>query len=326
MAPARDETFDPAQPALIVKYGATKKKYRPLLRDIVVLGRGQGCDIGLVSPEVAPVHCVLLRLPSGWVIRDCSGRATRVNGQPIIEEPLKDGDIITLGTFSFEAHLPATSTSPVVVAGAIATGANPAGAGCGDNSRISRLERSRRKLAEQALRLRQRVRELEADDEARTRQQQELDRLEELLRAARKELTQKNQALDKRQAELDAYARHLKREAQQLREQAHETEAEAVRLQVQNDQERRRLEQLQAELQARLHELEMVTDSLEAEREALSAEREQLFREREYLEEQRRLLIRERQQAESERETKMDSPSRIESARKLLEAIKNRRQ
>ncbi|MFQ3650256.1 MAG: FHA domain-containing protein [Gemmataceae bacterium] len=311
MAPAREETFDPTQPTLIVKYGNTKKKYRPLLRDIVVLGRGQGCDIGLLSPEVAPVHCVLLRLPSGWVIRDCSGRATRVNGHPVVEEPLKDGDIITLGTFSFEAHLPG---SPVSSAAPV------------DNAKLIHLERSRRKFAEQALRLRQRVRELEADDQSRTRQQQELDRMEELLRSARQEVTQKNQALEKRRTELDAYARHLKREAQILREQAHEAEADAVRMQVQNEQERRRLEHLQAELQGRLHELETVSDTLEAEREALSAEREQLFREREYLEEQRRLLIRERQQAEAHRETKMDSPSRIESARKLLEAIKHRRE
>src|SRR5262245_11804813 len=106
MGRPREESFDPTQPTLIVKYGTTKKKYRPLRRDLVVLGRGPACDIGLVSPEGAPVHCVLVRLSSGWIIRDCSGRATRVNGQPITEEPLRDGDTITVGTFSFEAHLP----------------------------------------------------------------------------------------------------------------------------------------------------------------------------------------------------------------------------
>jgi pSer/pThr/pTyr-binding forkhead associated (FHA) protein len=317
MVRTREESFDPSQPALIVKYGATKKKHRPLLRDVVVLGRGQGCDIGLVSPEVAPVHCVLLRLPTGWIIRDCSGRATRLNGQPITEEPLKDGDIITVGTFSFEAHLPSKS-------GATVTTGTPASTA--DARKIDHLERSRRKLAEQALRLRTRVRELESDDEARHRQQQELDRMEELLRSARKEAIQKNQALEKRRSELDAYARHLKREAQNLRDQAHDAEADAVRMQVQNDIERRRIEQLQTELQGRLDELESVTDALEAERESLSAEREQLFREREYLEEQRRLLVRERQQGQAERDTKMDSPSRIESARKLLDTIKNRRE
>jgi chromosome segregation ATPase len=310
MARAHEESLDPTQPTLVVKYGATKKKYRPLLRDIVVLGRGQGCDIGLVSPEVAPVHCVLLRLPGGWVIRDCSGRATRLNGQPISEEPLKDGDIITIGTFSFEAHLPATATKTVSTE---------------EMERSKHLERSRRRLAEQAIRLRSRLREFEEDDATRRRQQDELNRMEDLLRSARNEAVAKNQALEQRRGELDAYARHLKREAQGLREQAHELEADGVRMQVQNELERRRLEQLQSELQARLSELESVTDALEAERDALSAEREQIHREREYLEEQRRALLRERQ-TESERETKMDSPSRIESARKLLDAIKMRRE
>jgi hypothetical protein len=310
MAAAREDFLDPTQPTLIVKYGATKKKYRPLLRDIVLLGKGQGCDIGLVSPEVAPVHCVLLRLPTGWVIRDCSGRATRVNGQPIIEEPLKDGDIITIGTFSFEAHLPGATLAPV----------SPQ-----DITRLDHLEHSRRRLAAQAIRLRTRVRELEADDAIRQRQQEELNRMEELLRSERNEAIAKNHALEARRNELDAYARHLKREAQNLREQSHELEADAVRLQVQNEQERHRLEQLQSELQARLSELESVTDALEAERDTLSAEREQIHREREYLEEQRRALLRARQ-SEGERDTKMDSPSRIESARKLLEALKSRRE
>jgi pSer/pThr/pTyr-binding forkhead associated (FHA) protein len=103
-----DEKFDPRQPALIVVYGNTRRKHRPLDRDVVVLGRGPGCDLGLVSPEVAPVHCVLVRLAGGWRIRDCSGRAgTRLNGRPVHDEPLANGDIIQLGTFSFETYLPA---------------------------------------------------------------------------------------------------------------------------------------------------------------------------------------------------------------------------
>ena len=98
-----------AMPALIVTHGSTKKKRRPLAKDLIVLGRGPGCDIGLVSPEVANVHCILTRQPTGWTIRDCSGRATRVNGHTITEAPLRDGDSIQIGTFSFEAYLPGMS-------------------------------------------------------------------------------------------------------------------------------------------------------------------------------------------------------------------------
>ena len=74
-----------------------------------MLGRSPGCDIGLVSPEVAPVHCLIVRTMSGWRIRDCSGRATRINGKSIQDEPLRNGDVLQIGTFSFEAKLPAVA-------------------------------------------------------------------------------------------------------------------------------------------------------------------------------------------------------------------------
>src|SRR4051794_41202387 len=120
----QDNHVDPNKPALIVLYGATKRKCRPLTGPITVLGRNRGCDVGLVSPEVAPVHCVIVRLPDGWRIRDCSGRATRVNGKSIQDAPLRHGDVIQIGTFSFEAHLPAGAALPA--ARAPAAGAPPA--------------------------------------------------------------------------------------------------------------------------------------------------------------------------------------------------------
>src|SRR5262249_25543062 len=92
--------IDPNQPSLLVLYGATKRKCRPLAADVTILGRNPGCDVRLVSPEVAPVHTVIVRLPGGWRIRDCSGRATRVNGKAVQDEVLNNGDVIQIGTFS----------------------------------------------------------------------------------------------------------------------------------------------------------------------------------------------------------------------------------
>jgi hypothetical protein len=109
---------DPARPALIVTYGNTSHKYRSLERDVVVVGRAPGCDVALASPEVAPVHCILARGANGWRIRDCSGRGgTRVNGSPVVDGPLKHGDTLQIGAFSFEAHLPG-DYSPVAGAAA----------------------------------------------------------------------------------------------------------------------------------------------------------------------------------------------------------------
>lgn len=140
------------QPALIVTYGNTTRKHRPLDRDILLLGRAPTCDIGLVSPEIAPVHCAIVRTGDGWLIRDCSGGrlATRINGRVIQEQPLQDTDVLQIGTFSFEVHLPACSSTlgpdhtPLVQPSAPA-------------ELVKRLERSRRHLAELALKKRRRA-------------------------------------------------------------------------------------------------------------------------------------------------------------------------
>src|SRR5262249_43325109 len=135
------EPLDPSKPALVVSYGNAARKVRPLDADLLVLGRSPVCDFHLVSPEVAPVHCVLVRRTSGWLLRDCSGRpGTRLNGRVVQESPLEDGDVIQVGAFSFKVHLPAAPT-----------GAPPTPA------LMERLQQSRRRLGRLALRLRKRL-------------------------------------------------------------------------------------------------------------------------------------------------------------------------
>jgi Inner membrane component of T3SS, cytoplasmic domain len=95
-------------PALIITYGHTPHKHRPLDRDLVLVGSGRHTDICLVSPEVAEVHCVLMRGPTGWQVRDGGSRiGTRLNGQAVRHAPLGHGDVLQIGTFIFRAHLPA---------------------------------------------------------------------------------------------------------------------------------------------------------------------------------------------------------------------------
>src|SRR5258706_8184270 len=139
------DTFDPTRPALRVTYGNTTKKHRILDGDLIVLGRSTVCDFNLVSPEVAPVHCVLARVAEGWKLRDCSGRpGTRVNGRVVQEILLDDGDIIQIGAFSFQAHLPPGHTPhslPEYI----------------DPERFKRVQRSRRRLVEWVQQLRKQL-------------------------------------------------------------------------------------------------------------------------------------------------------------------------
>jgi pSer/pThr/pTyr-binding forkhead associated (FHA) protein len=142
----REAAIKPGQAALIVTYGNTTRRYRPLESDLVILGRAPNCDFSLVSPEVAPIHCILQRRSDGWRIRDCCGGryATRLNGRPIHEELLHDCDVLQVGTFSFEMRLPTARPTPIVDDRMAA--------------RIKSLQRSRRNLVRLALRLRRRAR------------------------------------------------------------------------------------------------------------------------------------------------------------------------
>jgi pSer/pThr/pTyr-binding forkhead associated (FHA) protein len=147
-----EASIKPGQAALIVTYGNTTRKHHPLNGDLVVLGRAPTCDVSLVSPEVAPIHCILQRGSNGWRIRDCSGgrHATRLNGRPVQEETLHDSDVLQIGTFSFEVCLPSSRPTPV-------PGSTPV---VDDRmtARLKHLQRSRRNLVRLALRLRRKAR------------------------------------------------------------------------------------------------------------------------------------------------------------------------
>jgi hypothetical protein len=188
-----EELVDPDRPALLVLYGATRKKVRPLESELTVLGRAPGCDIGLVSPEVAPVHCVVVRLASGWRIRDCSGRSTRVNGKAISDEPLRNGDVLQVGTFSFEAHLPAAAAPPAA--------APPASRA--DGAELERLRQSRRRLGELALGLRRRLQEQSGTGAEMARREADLAAIERRARAAHGELQAQKLELEAGRRRLD---------------------------------------------------------------------------------------------------------------------------
>ncbi|MFO0844706.1 MAG: FHA domain-containing protein [Gemmataceae bacterium] len=346
MRKEQDDSIDPTRPALIVLYGATRRKFRPLEGDVVVLGRAPGCDIGLVSPEVAPVHCLLVRLGTGWRIRDCSGRATRVNGRAIHDEPLRNGDTIQVGTFSFEAQLPqAPPHVPAGVAGPV----------------IDRLQRSRRRLAELALGLRRRLREEacqhEHDASELERHRADVELMERRLRQMHQDhvgkqakVEEQEARLAQREGELEAYAGRLQAEADRLgrdaQDQLAQVEADLVAHRVEQNKEAERLSHWQHELQARQAELEATAaqvdeligrerDQLDRDREQVAREREQLGRERQEVSLLRADLERTRDAITAQtpipptasRETRLEAGpgARLESARRLLRDLSERR-
>src|SRR5262249_10030330 len=137
------------------------RKTRPLNGDLLVIGRAANCDLGLVSPEVAPVHCLIARVPHGYRIRDCSGGrvGTRLNGKTIQEASLHDGDDLQIGTFSFKVHLPDAGFEHLAASpnGAPVAAVAPSALLAAEAHQFERAQRSRRNLVRLALSLRRQL-------------------------------------------------------------------------------------------------------------------------------------------------------------------------
>jgi hypothetical protein len=287
----RPHTKFDSEPALIVTYGTTTRQHWPLGRDLLVLGRGHDCDVPLVSPEIAPIHCLVYRGQTGWSIRDLGSRAgTHVNGERIGNVVLCDGDTLQIGPFCFRAYLPADAVAPVAA----------------DDRVLRRLHRSRRNLARLALALRRRLRagrepalreslteelrqRLRACDEraaalAEAERELALDRgiLEQEFQALQQRVIQAEQEIARRQAEQEAELQARWRHVQQLcqeAEQAHlrhlqqtPPSAEGRRLDLRRQElahyaqylcrTRRRIHEQDAELERRRSELEQLHHQL----------------------------------------------------------------
>jgi hypothetical protein len=210
------EFLDPSQPALVVTYGHTPRKYRPLQGDLVVVGQGRSCDIALASPEVAEAHCVLYRGPEGWRLRDCGSRAgTRLNGKQVTESPLCDGDVLQVGNFNFRCHLPGGPAAPA------------------GGARERRLQHSRRQLARHALALRRRLREERlrraADAEEGGGLQGDLDYQMTLLRERLRASELRTQRLEQAERDVAADRARLAEETAALAARAEQAEQAVTR-------------------------------------------------------------------------------------------------
>lgn len=149
----RDEIrLDRTKPALIVRHGNAARKFFYLGRRGTVLGRAVECDIQLNGADIAMLHSLITCNGPAWHIRDLSGLiGTRINGEQIKETQLHNGDLLQIGMFAFEAHLPWAGRGN-------AADSHPEGEVY--RKRIAMLERARERLVRLARRLRSRVSDL----------------------------------------------------------------------------------------------------------------------------------------------------------------------
>lgn len=180
------------QPALIPIAGNFDRKPRSLDREVTTVGRARGCDLCLEANEISTLHCVIFRTADGFRIRDCNSRCgTRVNGESLKLARLFDGDIVNLGPFSFEFHVP--------------TALFPKENGRPDPAMIEHWRKSRERLVKRALKLRRKLRSrpLASPDEQDYHQKAHV-------------LKEKIRCYDQRFGDLEAAEKELSEERDQL--------------------------------------------------------------------------------------------------------------
>jgi serine phosphatase RsbU (regulator of sigma subunit) len=77
---------------------ALGRRVVPIDKDPFTIGRRTGNDLRLVGADISRDHAEVVRTETGFLIRDRQSRfGTFVNGSPVTEQPLSNGDLIRLG-------------------------------------------------------------------------------------------------------------------------------------------------------------------------------------------------------------------------------------
>ena len=93
---------------LEIIHGRTQFKERPVKAGRFLIGSGEGCDLRLNAPGIPALHSLLL-WEAGEAILEAVADTPElfVNGQPVREALVRDGDLIRIGLFELRARFSA---------------------------------------------------------------------------------------------------------------------------------------------------------------------------------------------------------------------------
>lgn len=75
----------------------------PLLKEELVVGRRETCDIILRFSNISSNHCRMFLKDGYWYVKDLDSKnGTRVNGKPITEKRLDPNDILALARHKYQ--------------------------------------------------------------------------------------------------------------------------------------------------------------------------------------------------------------------------------
>src|SRR4051812_49688108 len=77
-----------------------------IVKDLVVVGRKEDCDLRLEHKSVSKMHCVIVKTDGLLLLRDLgSTNGTRVNGQRVRRAALLPNDQLAIANYKFRVHL-----------------------------------------------------------------------------------------------------------------------------------------------------------------------------------------------------------------------------
>ena len=77
-----------------------------IVKDLVVVGRKEDCDLRLEHKSVSKLHCVIVKTDGLLLLRDLgSTNGTRVNGTRVRRAALLPNDKVSFANFHFRIHL-----------------------------------------------------------------------------------------------------------------------------------------------------------------------------------------------------------------------------
>jgi pSer/pThr/pTyr-binding forkhead associated (FHA) protein len=88
-----------------------------ILKDLVVIGRREDCDLRLEHKSVSKIHCVVVKTDGLLLLRDLgSTNGTRVNGTRVRRAALLPNDQVSIAHYKFRVHLGPDQAPPAAAA------------------------------------------------------------------------------------------------------------------------------------------------------------------------------------------------------------------
>ncbi len=86
-----------------------------IVKDLVVVGRKEECDLRLEHKSVSKMHCVIVKTDGLLLLRDLgSTNGTRVNGQRVRRAALLPNDQVCIANYKFRVHLGPDAPPPPI--------------------------------------------------------------------------------------------------------------------------------------------------------------------------------------------------------------------